>query len=459
MAAAQIAKCERIFSSVLQKIRPGASESRECFLEANRLISKLESVVPAAVEIKLAGSLAKGTNLSGNNEFDIFLLFPRHYPHHEMVVLGMHYARRAFRGMRTESRYAEHPYLQVFSGKYHADIVPAYKIERIEDKGSSVDRSQLHTEYVNSRLDSHGKNDVRLLKRFMKNFGIYGAELRVEGFSGYLCELLIIHYGSLLKLMEAASHWHEPVIDTSNHHNGETEKMKKKFTGASLILVDPTDQNRNVAAVVSRTSLSRFIFECRRFLSSPSDKFFFSKRKSRSAADVLRAIRERKTKCLLLSFKAPPVVPDVLWPQLKKTAQSIVKRMEDMDFSIFGSYTWSDGEECAILFELDCWELPSVRKAIGPSVKFARDVDAFVKKHVNSMNLHIEHDRVVAVERRSATNAKSALAVCIKSEMGSGIPAMMGNALRKKFVLMEGKAIAKAKYAEFLSDYFFMRIA
>lgn len=448
-------KIESVFSSVLPKIKPGATETRESFEAAGSLARKLERVVPQSVEIRLAGSLAKGTNLSGNNEFDIFLLFPKSYPHHEMTLMGISYARKAFSGMRTASRHAEHPYLQVFSGEYHADIVPAYKISDISERGSSVDRSPLHTEYVNARLDAKGKDDVRLLKRFMKNFDIYGAELRVEGFSGYLCELLIVKYGSLLKLMEAAAAWKQPAFDIEGHHKG---KDVRELFNSPLVVIDPVDPKRNVAAVVAQTSLSRFVFECRRFLAGPSAKFFFSEKRARGAAEIRTMMKKRGTKCLAVVFPAPDVVPDILWPQLKKTAQALVRGLCARDFSVFGYYHWSDGSECAILFELDRWELPPVKKAVGPSMNFASDVKAFVESHSGCLNLHIEHDRIVAVERRDATDAKRALFGMCRNTAGLGIPGKMEKAM-KKFSVLEGNGVVRAKYCGFLGDYFFAKIA
>ncbi|VVC00232.1 CCA-adding enzyme [uncultured archaeon] len=448
-------RAEKVFASVLKKIKPTESQNRKDFEAANHLIKKLSAVVPSSIEVKLGGSLAKGTNLAGHNEFDIFVLFPQSMKHDEMTTLGMQYARKAFAGMRMETRYAEHPYLQVYHGDYHADIVPAYRITAISEKGSSVDRSQLHTSYINSKLDAKGKDGVRLLKRFMKNFGIYGAELRVEGFSGYLCELLVAHYGSLISAMEAASEWHEPVLDTEQH-GAPLSEMRKMFP-APLIVIDPVDPKRNVAAVVSRTSLSRFIFECRRFLRGPSEKFFYSEKKQHTLSEVKRMMEGRRTKCLLVSFKAPEVVPDILWPQLRKTAGALSKHLTDRDLSVFGQYHWSDGEECAVFFELDKWEMPSVVKAMGPSVTFAADADAFVEKHSGALNMHIEHERIVAVEKREVTDAATALSEACRKPQGLGVPHRMEEAIRKGKIL-EGKALLKEKYREFLSDYFFAKI-
>ena len=448
-------KARAVFASVLPKIKPSAAETRGSFEAACSLIKRLERTVPQHVEIRLAGSLAKGTDLSGNNEFDIFLLFPKSFSHHEMTLMGISYARHAFAGMKTASRHAEHPYLQVFAGVYHADIVPAYKISDIKDRGSSVDRSQMHTEFINAKLDARSKDDVRLLKRFMKNFGIYGAELRVEGFSGYLCELLIAQYGSFLGLMEAASAWKLPALDIAGHHTG---KGLREIFDSPLVVIDPVDPGRNVAAVVAQTSLSRFVFECRRFLKNPSAKFFFTEKRARSASEIRAMMRRRGTKCLAVKFPAPDVVPDVLWPQLKKTAQALVKRLESQDFSVFGHYYWSDGNECIVLFELDRWRLPQVKKAVGPSMDYASDVEAFVERHRDCLNLHLEHDKIVAVRGRETVDAKKALCAACKNTRGLGVPAKMEKQLERCSII-EGTAIASKKYCGFLGDYFFARIA
>ena len=42
---------------------------------------------------------------------------------------------------------------------------------------SAADRTQFHTEFMLENLSGPMKNNVRLLKQFLKNNGIYGAEI------------------------------------------------------------------------------------------------------------------------------------------------------------------------------------------------------------------------------------------------------------------------------------------
>jgi len=91
-------------------------------------------------------------------------------------------------------------------GGYDVEIVPCFKGGEMR---SSVDRTPLHLAYVNKKLAKSPKlsDEIRLLKQFMKGANVYGAEAKFEGFSGYLTEVLAIHYKSFTSVLQAASKW------------------------------------------------------------------------------------------------------------------------------------------------------------------------------------------------------------------------------------------------------------
>lgn len=438
---------QSVFESVLPRIRPTKQEQERDIATAERIISHIRAKVPRHIQVALMGSVAKGTNLKGNRDFDIFILFPKSYSHHEMTTLGLHYAKSA--AHKYEIAYAEHPYLKAIIGGQKVDMVPSFKIDRIEEKASSVDRSQLHTAYVNGRISDKQRDEVRLLKKFMQTLGVYGAELRVEGFSGYLCELLILHYGSLEKLMHAASSWHRPVLDMA--HTGSPDVGK--LYDSPMIMIDPVDPKRNVAAVVSHTSLYRFVLACRQFLSSPSAKFFFREKEVHSKSKLAKLIAQRKTATYAILFPSPHLVEDILWPQLKKITLSLVNSLNTNDFEIFGYYYWSDGKECAILLELESGSLPYVRKLYGPAVWMQKPTEDFIRSHKSAYNLHIEHERITAMEKRQHTSAEGLIKEFIKVGANHGIPTNFAPYLSRARILPANKLLDK-KHIEIISDYF-----
>ena len=128
-------------------------------------------------------------------------------------------------------RFAEHPYLQLIVEGYRVDIVPCYNAKPGEWQ-SATDRTPYHTDYIKKHLDAGLRGEVRLLKRFMQGTGVYGAEIKVGGFSGYLCELLIMKYGSFAGTMEAFAHYNKRVVvDIENYYVRQT---KRDYPSSSL---------------------------------------------------------------------------------------------------------------------------------------------------------------------------------------------------------------------------------
>jgi len=434
------AAIKRVCAGVLPRIKPGRGEAFAERLLADRIMERLRATLPRDVEVELAGSIAKGTNLRGDRDFDVFILFPRTYSRRQLETLGLQWAKRAVAPHPWAIGYAEHPYLRASLEACDVDIVPGYKIEEISEKATSVDRSPLHTKWVKERLNEAMCDEVRLLKAFLKGIGVYGAELRVEGFSGYLCELLIAHYGSFAAVIRAASEWRRPVIDVEKHY--DERALGQKFP-SPMVVVDPVDRERNVAAVVSETSLARFVYAARAFLRKPSERFFFPKRKEPTLARLRKALGERKL--LLLLFRAPAVVPDILWPQLRKAANSMAKRLEADGFRLIGNGWWSDEKRwCILLFEFEVAELSQARKARGPDVWHASDLDAFVAAHARALSgPFIEGTKAVAIERRRHASASSLLKEVAAHPAKYALPSHIAASLGKGYRLVEGREALK----------------
>lgn len=467
-------RLEKLLDSVRARLRPAPGDQRRLKAVEDEVARRLRAVLPPEVEIGLMGSVAKGTALRHNNEIDVFLLIPRHFDHERMTTQGLAWAKKAMRGLPTAVNYAQHPYLQAKVNGIKVDIVPSYKIENIEKRGSAVDRSQLHTQWVNRRLSDAQRDDVRLLKQFLKSLGAYGAQSRVEGFSGYLCELLVIHHGSFAGVLEAASRWHRPSIDPAGHHEA-TEGVatahpahpqkpcagvphpggaRAKFPDAAMVVIDPVDAERNVAAVVSHTSRSRFTIAARAFLKKPSASFFFGKKEVHSTARLRAMMGSRDTTTLLLTMPSPPMVEDIVWPQLRKCAHALQAVLEHAEFRLFGHYFWADGKRAVILFEVMEERLPAVVRRIGPPAGAQKGVEAFLLRHRHALNLHVEHERVVAIEKREARTPKEALERALRQPSRLGIPKPFVAALRKRRWGTAMDLLREQKLREVASDYF-----
>ena len=449
---------DALFSRVIERVKPSRHEVAEERALARRIAKRLRAALPHGIGVELVGSVAKDTHLRGDRDLDIFLLFPKGYTREDLAKKGLEYAKLALGpGDKWELGYAEHPYLKAVIEKCQVEIVPCFKIADIAEKASSADRSPMHTRYVLEFLDEKGIDDVRLLKAFLKRLGVYGAEVKIEGFSGYLCELLIIEAGSFRKLLEDASaRWDMPALDPESHYE-HSRAMRAKFPDSPLVVIDPVDPNRNVAASVSASSLARLILAARAFLKAPSEKFFFVEKvkavKSDSAA-LHRRWKERCTHVFALEFKAPKVVEDILWPQLRKAAKITATRLEEAGFRVLDSGYWTDeSTTCIMLFELEQADLPRVQKVLGPDVKHAKGADEFIHAHRSALaGPWVEGNRIAVLEPRRLFRAADVISEIAQHPGKYGIPSFIAKVLPRARRVSTG-ALFRKKYFGFIRGY------
>ena len=267
---------EEVENSVLKLVRPSRLQTSLLYRLYNLITSCLSPCLRQRGlrgEITLQGSLAKGTMLSDKWEIDVFIILDG-ATKDWIRKNGESLLHECLAGcLPVYSRYSEHPYVTGALMGMQADIVPIGRPEPDRLEGLGVERTPLHTEYVRKRLSPRLRDEVRLLKSFLKGIGAYGAETHVRGFSGYLAELLVIVYGSFRSVLRAASMWRPPVyIDPEGL--GDERLLRKKYRDSPMIVVDPVDPHRNAAAAVSKEKLALFVAASKLYLEKPSPRFF-----------------------------------------------------------------------------------------------------------------------------------------------------------------------------------------
>ena len=251
---------KKLRNAILDRISPTPSEAAAEKRFALALAEKLARAFAknnARVKVHFVGSTARDTGLKGDKDVDLFVSFPRSKTREEIVAKTIAVTKRTIR-TKWEMHYAEHPYLQgdvkneVDEGKgkkgsgevFEVEVIPCFDTKPNEKLKSAVDRSPLHMLYLQKRLTKTQREDVRLLKQLLKAHEIYGAESRIGGFSGLLCEYLVLNYRSLDGLMRAAAQWKPPiVIDIEGYYADAAPSFTEP-----LVLIDAIDRNRNAAA-------------------------------------------------------------------------------------------------------------------------------------------------------------------------------------------------------------------
>jgi tRNA nucleotidyltransferase (CCA-adding enzyme) len=442
-----------ILASIIPSIRPSDKERHRLKTLAQRLIERINSIGKAEglnVNGILVGSSARGTWISGEHDLDIFIMFPPHVERQYLEEKGLYIARRiALEGDCFEERYAEHPYIHAVIDGFEVDLVPAFNVENAAQIKSAVDRTPFHNKYVASRIGGL-EDDVLLLKQFQKGSGVYGSELKTHGFSGYLVELLVIYYGSFEKVLKAACDWKfGTLIDIENH--GIINHKDP------LIMIDPTDPARNVAAALSPDNMCIFMDRACDFLKNPDGSYFhISILQPLGDKDLEYLIFTRGTSLIAVEFEAPDEVEDVLFPQLYKLEGSCHEMLERYDFRVYNSGVWAK-EKAIVLYELESATLPNVKKHTGPMVGTKEHASAFKSKydHANKLsNVYIRDGKyMVEIPRKYSSARKLVESEILKCGLGKHI----GVSMKKKFNVMENLEILSIKdegFRKFLRRFF-----
>lgn len=402
-------RLDPLIARVLKDVKPTDEEIKYANSVANEIMSRLKSKVPDDVGLLLAGSVARGTQMRGDYDIDIFLLFPRQMNKEQMEKKGLELAKRIVNRKKNESytiKYAEHPYAKLLlkDKGVTADIVPAYKISNASERGTAVDRTQLHNEFVNRSLTTRQRDEVRVLKAFLLAHNIYGAEASTEGFSGYLCELLIYHYSSFAKLLEKVADARMPVViepALQKQFMPETEEAKLLCTrfNSRLIVVDPTDSNRNVAANVSEESFARFVLSARALLANPVYSHFYGPKYSDLGSKVRLGEVLRRLDCRLyaLRFVLPDIADDILWHQLKRACRMIDASLAKNSFPTVLSLCNISGNEAVLGFLVNNAAMGSTIMH-GPEVFMRSASEAFLNAHKSSI-ISLNGSRLIAIDR------------------------------------------------------------
>ncbi|NWF87410.1 CCA tRNA nucleotidyltransferase [Candidatus Bathyarchaeota archaeon] len=459
---------EKICRIILERVTPKQKERSKIEGLAKKLEKKVidaSKAIGVDAVVRVEGSVAKDTWLSKEPDIDIFMRVPTTISRKNLGEIGLKIARKATKGSRQIERFAEHPYLEAFVNGIRVNIVPCYNVKKQGEWLSATDRTPYHTDYVKKHSNTKMRGEVRILKKFMKGIDVYGAEIKIGGFSGYLCELLILHYKSFIDVLEAfAQHKRRIVIDIEKYYSGRESELQLLF-GEPLVIIDPVDKGRNVASAVQPHKLYTFVAAAQAFLRDADLNFFYpTPTTPLTAKEFIQKSTKRGSAMLFITFGKVNAVPDVLWGQLYKSQRSLNKLLQLNDFNILRSLPWSNEKALNMfVFELEQRFLSPTKKHLGPPLEREHECENFLKKHLGSSSTvsgpFIEGGRWVVEQRRKYTDAVVLLNAKLRDGgRNAGVAEQISQKLRKSFKIFVNDEIAKiygknGDFAKFLTEF------
>jgi len=210
---------------LLKKITPKQEEIQNI----RELIETIQldalSIKGKHLNAKVFGSAARETYINKKlKDLDLFIEYKNLKDQEEFTTIFSTFLKNIELKSRGYLYYRGEYY---FKGKsYFIDLLPYCKTQKL-----SFYRTELHNQYLLKNLTPVLKEQILMLKFFLKKTGLYGSDTIKKGFSGYLCQCLILKYGTISVIPSLVE--------------------LKSF-------IDPVDKNRNLLAAVSLRNLFTF---------------------------------------------------------------------------------------------------------------------------------------------------------------------------------------------------------
>jgi tRNA nucleotidyltransferase (CCA-adding enzyme) len=378
--------------------------ANQVFSLVNNEAEKQKSVV----SVHFGGSYAKETWTPEKIDIDIFVKFKKTTSEKDFETIGKKIGFDSLKKFKPYVRYSEHPFVEAEINGVGVNVVPCYDIKKGEWK-SAADRSTFHTEFMSEKLTGLMKDDIRVLKCFLKINGMYGAEIAKQGFSGYVCEVLVYYLGSFENVLKKISKLH------NNEMIGESPR---KFE-SPIVIIDPIDRNRNLGAAISIQNITDFILISRNFLKKNSLSYFKEKSTNKIPGELAK-------NTIIINFKYKKRSDDIVYGQIKRAANSIESQMIKEGFIVLrNDAVVYDETKASLLFLLQSLTISKNEIRTGPDV-FSGDFSTkFI--HINSKKSKLmwtdKEGKLQSLQTRRYENAKSYLNDLIKNNIGeSGIP-------------------------------------
>ncbi len=364
-------------------------------------------------DVAMQGSYEKGTDLpTSGSDLDIFVIFNTDVSKDERERLGVQIGMKSLGG--------KNPYIQDATSKY-AEAVFDHKGQRMEVQivstrhltldqiknkevnGKKIDigmeRTPHQTAFMKKALKGK-EEEVRILKQFMKDTGLYDSSMKSQGFSGYATEVLIHNLGSFENVIKFFA----------NFKIGEVIGGEKGSKDNIFSLIDPVDPNRDLISAFSPKKIGRTIKTAQHFLEH-------GKPPKKSEPIEMKSVT--------VSYDTTQFNEDTLAGQIRKTQNSMISQLNNLGFEIPSkteniikgfsveipriSSNKEEGEsKVSLTFGMDKLTIPETYKDKGVPLGMTDAVSDYRKANKNRKFVE-EDGRLKAIKKRPFTHLADAV--------------------------------------------------
>ena len=363
---------DKILKEVLQVIKPTEKEINSMNDVSNFILKKIK--IPYAIPF-LGGSGAKNTWLKNSHDIDIYIRFSKNkYAGKDISKILKKHLEKKF---KISTLHGSRDYYQATINDFTIEFIPLFNINKATEADNITDISPLHTAYVNKYKKY---DDIRLFKAFCKANNVYGAESYIQGLSGYVCEILIINYGSFKNSIKNISKWK---ARTEIGNKSKIKELNSEKVQSPLVLLDPVDHFRNAAAAISKEKYELLRSACKSFVRKPSKSLFVKQEIN------LEYINKKYHNKKVLQYKIIPLdaKKDVAGAKLRRGVEYLEAKLKEQEFEVEKTY-WNFDKTSDLFLVMNPKTLHYLKKHLGPPKENKAAIEAFKKKwkdyHVSS---------------------------------------------------------------------------
>ncbi|MFT4343609.1 MAG: nucleotidyltransferase domain-containing protein [Candidatus Woesearchaeota archaeon] len=324
-------------------------------------------------DVLLGGSTAKDTIIGNDFDIDIFVRFNDKKYSDKNISELLHTIVAKVPHKDLQKVHGSRDYFQI-DKRY--EIIPVLKIKTPENAPNVTDASPLHVGWVTKQIKKNPslKDEIRLMKLFLKGTGTYGAESYIKGFSGHVTDILVINYKTFTDTLKNIAKWKEQTVIDVEKHKSLAIIDKAKQTGP-LIIIDPIQPNRNASASVSKEVYNTIKEKAQEFLDNPHKNFF---EKPAITPEYIESLKKSYTCVLKVTVQKGK--SDIIGARLLKAYEHIAKKLALWNVTE-KTWRWDKEKEAYFAYSVKRTTIPKIYEQIGPTDEFKEHVVKFKKKY------------------------------------------------------------------------------
>ncbi len=406
----KITGMNKVIEEITKRVVPSLAQRAQREKAISLFLQSLNKVVVNGEAI-LGGSGAKDTWLAAAADIDIFVLYDygkyaaRSMELSEMLESAL---QSGFPNIKRERLHGSRDYFRMEYEGLWFEVVPILKISSAREAKNITDISPLHARWIN-KSGKRLKDEIRLAKQFCKSQQLYGAESYINGFSGYVLEILVIYYGSFEKLLRAAVKWKEKeVVDAAGYYKSKNVlfELNKSKLVSPLIVIDPVDKTRNAAAALSLEKWKLFTQRAKEYLAKPSVRFF---ERARILVEKLQQ-EKRGKEIVYLELESLEGKEDVVGVKLLRVFEFLREGLGEFGVVESG---WEWEGRVVMYFVVSLKELDKKMVRGGPTVQMTEFAQKFRAKYKDKA-IFVKEGRLYASVEREYTGLKEVVKVLLR---------------------------------------------